>query len=487
MSKINKNLRKIDIYTLFLLLCSMFSCSNYNHGTINNEKLLAEVKVFNLREMLKINNISNEKIESRTRDKCAICLQSFYSDYLGNISIHSESIYMENINKEGCQNMLHEKCLNAWLETNPSCPFCRDIIADTKTIPFVCSFSDTFLENNQNKTIRINSKPFCLLKTDNGVYENKIIYGTVDEIEIEIDEYIKNLAYMFADTKEFKKVKVKISPNVTDMSHMFYKCSNIKSITIEGDTSNVINMKDMFSGCSSLTSLTIEGNISGTNIKDMLNGCKSLKSLTIKDISNVNNIENTFDGFSSIESLTITSDISNISHIKEILNLCSNLKSLTITSDISNISHIKEILNLCSNLKSLTIEGNIDVEDMSGMFNGFSNLESITIKGDTSKVKDMKCMFKGCSKLKEIIGLDNFNTGKVTDMSCMFADCKSLESLPDISKWNTSNVKCMSSLFSGCNSLISLPDISKWNTTNIDNAYDMCNDCITLLNPTPNL
>ena len=44
MSKINKNLRKIDIYTLSLLLCSMFSCNNgdnnYNNSAINNEKLL---------------------------------------------------------------------------------------------------------------------------------------------------------------------------------------------------------------------------------------------------------------------------------------------------------------------------------------------------------------------------------------------------------------------------------------------------------------
>ena len=60
MSKINKNLRKIDIYTLSLLLCSMFSCSNsdnkYDNSAINNEKLLSG-PIFNLREMLKNSNI----------------------------------------------------------------------------------------------------------------------------------------------------------------------------------------------------------------------------------------------------------------------------------------------------------------------------------------------------------------------------------------------------------------------------------------------
>ena len=70
MSKINKNLGKIDIYTLSLLLCSMFSCSNgdnnYNNSAINNEKLLdgPEGEIFNLRAMLESNKISKDTIEN---------------------------------------------------------------------------------------------------------------------------------------------------------------------------------------------------------------------------------------------------------------------------------------------------------------------------------------------------------------------------------------------------------------------------------------
>ena len=37
MSKINKNLRKIDRHTLSLLLCSMFSCTNSDTTNINNK------------------------------------------------------------------------------------------------------------------------------------------------------------------------------------------------------------------------------------------------------------------------------------------------------------------------------------------------------------------------------------------------------------------------------------------------------------------
>ena len=87
MSKINKNLREIDIYTLSLLLCSLFSCNNgdnnYNNSAINNEKLLGvpEGKIPDLNNNDN-NSTKNKNIEEPIQKPYVICCETNLREFI---------------------------------------------------------------------------------------------------------------------------------------------------------------------------------------------------------------------------------------------------------------------------------------------------------------------------------------------------------------------------------------------------------------------
>lgn len=67
--------------------------------------------------------------------------------------------------------------------------------------------------------------------------------------------------------------------NVTDMSGMFYKCSNLTSVPTF-DTSNVTNMRSMFQSCSNLTTVPKFDTSNVNNMSGMFSTtCTSLKSI----------------------------------------------------------------------------------------------------------------------------------------------------------------------------------------------------------------
>ena len=91
--------------------------------------------------------------------------------------------------------------------------------------------------------------------------------------------------------------------NVTDMSWMFYNCSNLKSIgdISKWDVSNVTNTCDMFVNCSSLENLNLSNwNVSNIkNMSRMFYECCKLKSvgdLSKWDVSNVETMNRMFFG-----------------------------------------------------------------------------------------------------------------------------------------------------------------------------------------------
>ena len=92
---------------------------------------------------------------------------------------------------------------------------------------------------------------------------------------------------------------------VTDMSSMFWGCSNLTSLDLSSfNTENVTNMYGMFGGCSSLESLDLSsfntGNV--TNTYRMFGGCSSLKSLDLSSFNtgNVTNMDWMFDNCNNL-------------------------------------------------------------------------------------------------------------------------------------------------------------------------------------------
>jgi len=223
--------------------------------------------------------------------------------------------------------------------------------------------------------------------------------------------------------------------DITDLSFMFYDCSNLESINLEKlDTSNVTHMEGMFEGCSSLTNIDVHNfdtrNV--TNMSCMFEGCTSLTSI---DVNNFN------------------------------------------TENTNDMSHM---FNGCSSLTNLDVSGfnTKNVIDMWGMFWDCSSLTNIDVHNfDTRNVTNMSCMFEGCTSLTSI-DVNNFNTENTIDMSYMFNGCSSLTSM-NVGRFNTENVTDIARMFWNCTSLTSL-DLGSFDLKNVVNSQDMLGQCMQL-------
>lgn len=177
--------------------------------------------------------------------------------------------------------------------------------------------------------------------------------------------------------------------NITDMSSMFWNCSNLKSLDLtKFDTKNVSSMYFMFYGCSNLTSLNLT-NFNTKNVKNMNGMFGDCTHLTSLDITNFN-----------------TAKVTNMGNM---FLGCSNLTSL----DLTNFNTAK-------------------VTDMHGMFKGCSALTSLDLTNfNTAEVWDMNRMFnmldESSTALTTIYVSDNFVTTNVQDGKNMFKNCTKLK------------------------------------------------------------
>jgi len=179
-------------------------------------------------------------------------------------------------------------------------------------------------------------------------------------IEIYINDKKINFDYKYKSNEKGKiKVIFKFNKLLTNINHMFWRCSSLESIDLSSfNTSNVNDMKLMFFGCSSLTSI---------------------------DFSSFN-----------------TSNVRNMSYM---FSECSSLTSIDLSSfNTSNVIDMKYMFFECSSLKSIDLSSfnTTKVNNMSFMFSDCSSLESIDLSSfNTSNVNDMSCMFFKCSSLKK--------------------------------------------------------------------------------------
>ncbi len=282
-------------------------------------------------------------------------------------------------------------------------------------------------------------------------------------------------------------VASKTFENVTDMSYMFYNCSNLTSLDVSGfDTSKVTDMYEMFSHCSKLTSLDVS-KFNTSKVTDMLgmfSYCSKLTSLDVSkfNTSKVTTMSGMFYNCGNLTSLDVSGfDTSKVTSMSSMFDNCSNLTSLDVSGfDTSKVTDMSEMFSYCSKLTSLDVSkfNTSNVTTMSSMFYYCSKLTSLDVsKFDTSKVTKMRYMFSDCSGLTSL-DVSGFDTSKVTDMSEMFSYCSNLTSL-DVSKFNTSNVTTMSGMFSSCSNLTSL-DVRGFDTSKVTNMRYMFYRCSNL-------
>ena len=330
-------------------------------------------------------------------------------------------------------------------------------------------FGETFVKNNFNN---------CYLLINN-------------EISPIIEFYPYNPGYL-------KIILYKIN-NLIDLSYMLHRCDSVESIEFhKWDTKNTINMSHMFFGCKSLKTISYDYRWDINNVKDisfMFAGCSSL--VVLPDISNwnTNNIKNMSMLFFCCSSLSSLPDISkwNTKNVKHLSFLFCGCKSLTSLPNISkwnplNIIDMKQMFSYCELIKFIPDISHWDtsnVSDMSEMFYNCQLLETLPniSKWKTFNVTDMSYMFSDCKSLISIPDISNWDVSNVCNMYKMFYNCYNLTSIPDISKWNIHKVSNISFMFAKCSLITKFPDISKWNIDNVKNMSFLFNSCMELSLP----
>ena len=333
---------------------------------------------------------------------------------------------------------------------------------DQHTLTF---YYDNNRKGRSGETWGINEKSSSSTPVWAGTYEHP--NGVV--IKVVFDDSFKNYRPIttnrwFYNLKALTTIKGLENLNtseVTNMSDMFYGCSNLTFRNLSNfNTSEVTDMREMFSGCSGLWSLNLSNfNTSKvTDMREMFSRCSGLWSL---NLSNFNT--------------------SKVTDMGLMFNDCSNLEELNVSNfNTSKVTDMDGMFSGCSRLTELNLSNfnTSAVTNMSRMFLGCSGLTSLSLSNfNTSKVTDMSFIFNGCSRLTEL-NVSNFNTSKVTNMGSMFDGCSGLTSL-NVSYFNTSAVSDMSEMFSGCSGLKYL-NVSYFNTSAVSDMSGMFKDCSSL-------
>ena len=274
---------------------------------------------------------------------------------------------------------------------------------------------------------------------------------------------------------------------VTDMSDMFYGCSQLTDLDVSGfDTSNVTDMSRMFGSCVKLSSIDLSSfdTSNVTNMSDMFNYCTSLTTLDLSSFntSNAKKMSNMFYRCESLTSLDISGfDTSKVGGMSYMFNYCTSLTSLDLSSfNTSNVTDMKDMFYRCESLTSLDVSSfdTSKVTNMYYMFGGCTGLTSLDVSNfDTSNVTDINSMFYDCSSLTSL-DVSGFDTGNVKNMSYMFENCSSLTSI-NLGNLDTSMVTTITGMFWGCSGLTKL-DLSCFDTSNVTDTYNMFNGCSNL-------
>ena len=216
-------------------------------------------------------------------------------------------------------------------------------------------------------------------------------------------KYDENMKYLeFIDFTNFN------SKSLSDIWHMLYECSSLKSIKFTNlKTSKITHMGYMFYGCSSLESIDLSNFDTSqvTYMNSMFYGCSSLKSIDLSKIKT-----------------------SKVVYMYEMFYECSSLKSI----DLSNFDTSSVI-------------------SMKSMFYGCSSLETIDLSNfNTFNVTDMNYMFYGCNSVKSI-DLSHFDMANCYSYEDMFSE---INSLKYINLYSFKNDRIISSIFNDINSTI---------------------------------
>jgi surface protein len=195
---------------------------------------------------------------------------------------------------------------------------------------------------------------------------------------------------------EIKGIEKWKTSSATDMSWMFYGCSNLTSLNLNAnpetgawDVSKVTNMYHMFSDCMSLTTLNMKGwnTESLTDMNGIFNTCTSLKVIDVSDF-----------------------DTQNVTDMCQVFETCYALEEIIGLDkwDTSSLLYTAQMFSTNAGYGPPNTN-KLKVIDLSSF--------------DTSKVTHMQEMFQNSPELVTIYVGDGWTTENVVDSTNMFTKC----------------------------------------------------------------
>lgn len=220
---------------------------------------------------------------------------------------------------------------------------------------------------NYNVTDKVSARVSVPVKTlttktitANGTYnatdDNADGYSqvTVETSGVDINEYFSNAIasgnnYTQGWTKTVKKLMSPLHIQGTDGSYMFNTFSG--SELPEIDTSNITNMTRMFYDCSNLISLPQLNTGNVTNMYETFRNCPKLSSLPEMNTNNVTNMDTTFSGCRALSTLPQL-NTGNVTNMSYLFNDCNNLLSIPLLNT-ENVTNVSYMFNGCYKLTAL--------------------------------------------------------------------------------------------------------------------------------------
>ena len=374
-------------------------------NTINEDINKANIKLQNLLG----NNINNNNIEN----KGIICNDSNINNIItNNISVNTNA---------------NEQIVDANIDNNKN-----EIIGvlDIKVNEINNKIALFKKYESIGIDVYVNDKKINLIKNHNkrlidynfpedGTYTFKMVFK--DKMNDLRDFFEDNTHIISLDVSNFNTSKV------SEMSHMFHRCKNLKEIKGINRfiTNKVTNMEGMFSECEELEYLDLS-NLDTSNIMNM--DLMFNKCLKIKEIKGINKF--------------ITSKVRSM---KAMFQYCLEIIRLDLSNfDTQRVNNMSYMFNKCKKLREIRGLNKFvtnKVTNMKAIFSECISMEYLDLSNfDTSNTIDMSYMFNYCNKLKEIKGINKFITNKVTIMNAMFQLCISMEYL-DLSSFDTSKLQ----------------------------------------------
>ena len=141
--------------------------------------------------------------------------------------------------------------------------------------------------------------------------------------------------------------------NVTNMSYMFYNCSNLATVPQLG-TSNVVNISSIFYKCIALTTIPLIDTSKVTSMSYMFYNCSNLATVPALDVDKVTSLSYMFDRCRKLESILMT----NIGVSLDISasTLFERADLVTILNNLATVTTTKTLKMGATNLAKLTDE-----------------------------------------------------------------------------------------------------------------------------------